>query len=43
LLATCKLRNVEPFAWLKEVLTIIPDYPAKQLHNLIPGESIRPG
>ncbi len=38
LLATCKINNVEPFAWLKNVLNIIPDYPANQLHNLLPGQ-----
>ncbi|MBP8041480.1 MAG: transposase domain-containing protein [Bacteroidales bacterium] len=24
LLATCKINNVEPHAWLKEILTILP-------------------
>ena len=38
LLATCKLNNVEPFKWLKEILTILPDYPANQLHKLLPGQ-----
>jgi len=37
LLATCKLNNIEPFGWLKTTLETIPDYPADQLHNLIPG------
>ena len=37
LLATCKINNVEPFAWLKNVLNIIPDYPANQLNKLLPG------
>lgn len=37
LLATCKLNEVEPFGWLKNILTIIPDYPATQLYKLIPG------
>lgn len=36
-LATCKIRNVEPYAWLKNVLEIIPDYPANQLENLLPA------
>lgn len=36
LLATCKIRGVEPYAWLKYVLETIPDYPAKQLENLLP-------
>jgi hypothetical protein len=38
LLATCKINNVEPFAWLKHVLNDIPDYPANQLHKLLPGQ-----
>jgi transposase len=37
LLATCKIRDVEPFAWLKNALEIIPDYPARQIENLIPA------
>jgi transposase len=38
LLASCKINNVEPFAWLKRTLAIIPDYPANQLHNLLPRQ-----
>lgn len=38
LLATCKINGVEPFGWLKHVLDIIPDYPANQLHHLLPGQ-----
>lgn len=34
--ATCKINNIEPYAWLKNTLTIIPDYPANQLHNILP-------
>jgi len=30
--------NIEPFEWLKNALETIPDYPAKQLHKLIPGQ-----
>lgn len=37
LLATCKLNNIEPFEWLKNALEAIPDYPANQLHKMIPG------
>ncbi len=40
LLATCKIRDVEPFAWLKNALEIIPDYPAKQIENLIPAQKL---
>jgi transposase len=38
LLSTCKLRGVEPFEWLKKTLTVIPDYPANQIHQLLPGK-----
>lgn len=38
ILATCKLHGVEPFAYLTKILSIIPDYPANQLHKLLPGE-----
>ena len=34
--ATCKHNNVDPYAWLKKVLEIIPDYPANKLSNLLP-------
>ena len=37
LLATCKLNDIEPFGWMKNTLEAIPDYPANQLHKLIPG------
>jgi len=36
LLATCKINNIEPFSWLKNVLTVIPVYPANKLHELLP-------
>ena len=38
ILATCKLHEVEPFAYLTKILSIIPDYPANQLHTLLPGQ-----
>jgi len=38
LLATCKINGVEPFGWLKQVLDIIPDYPANKLQKLLPGQ-----
>lgn len=37
-LATCKLNNIEPFKWLNETLTHIPDHPANQLHKLLPEQ-----
>jgi transposase len=38
ILATCKLHGVEPFAYLTKILAIIPDFPANQLHTLLPGQ-----
>ena len=38
LLACCKINNIEPFAWLRQILSVIPDYPANQLHILLPGQ-----
>lgn len=37
LLATCKKKGVEPYKWLRHVLTVIPDYKANRLHELLPG------
>lgn len=37
LLATCKINDVEPFEWLRDVLTRIQDHPAKKLDELLPG------
>ena len=36
LLGTCKLKNVEPFSWLKNVFEVIPDYKATRLEELLP-------
>jgi transposase len=36
LLGTCKLKNVEPFQWLKKLLEVLPDYPANKLEDLLP-------
>lgn len=38
LLGTCKINNVEPFAYLTKIFSVIPDYPANQLHTLLPGQ-----
>jgi len=37
LLATCKIRDVEPYQWLKNLLEVVPDYPASKLENLLPA------
>jgi len=34
--ATCKKNNVNPFLWLKQTLTIIPDTKISQLEKLLP-------
>ena len=36
LLATCKLNNVEPNGWLKNILKVLPDFKVNQLHQLLP-------
>jgi len=36
LLGTCKLKNVEPFSWLKNIFEVIPDYKANRLEELLP-------
>jgi hypothetical protein len=38
LLTTCKINNIEPLAWLTRTLAVISDYPANQLHKLLPGQ-----
>ena len=36
LLGTCKLKGIEPYVWLKNVLEIMPDYKANKLEELLP-------
>jgi transposase len=38
LLASCKINNIEPFAWLQQTLSVIPDYPDNKLNMLLPGQ-----
>jgi transposase len=35
-LGTCKKNNVEPFTWLKDVLTLLPDWSIQRLDELLP-------
>lgn len=35
-LACCKINNIEPFNWLKNTLTLIQDYPANKIQELLP-------
>lgn len=36
LLGTCKKNGIEPFEWMKNTLTKLPDHKANQLHTLLP-------
>ncbi|MFC5485253.1 transposase domain-containing protein, partial [Microvirga aerilata] len=36
LVETCKLNEVDPRAWLADVLTRLPEHPAKRLAELLP-------
>ena len=40
-LGTCKINNVEPYAWLKDVLTRIPDHSIQHLEELLPGYQLQ--
>src|ERR1700745_2686877 len=36
LIETAKLNDIDPQAWLADVLARLPDYPAKRIHHLPP-------
>ncbi len=36
LIGSCRLNDVDPLAWLTDVLTRIADLPQNQLHELLP-------
>src|SRR5690349_1069238 len=36
LIATAKLNDIDPQAWLADVLARLPDHPAKRVHELLP-------
>ncbi len=38
ILGTCKINNIEPFSYLTNLLSLIPNHPANQLHTLLPGQ-----
>ncbi len=38
LVVSCKLAGVDPFAWLKDVLSRLPTHPADRIGELIPRE-----
>jgi hypothetical protein len=35
-IATAKLNEIDPQAWLADVMARLPDYPAKRIHKLLP-------
>ncbi|MBJ9324954.1 transposase domain-containing protein [Citrobacter freundii] len=36
LLGTCKLNGVDPEAWLRQVLSVLPDKPSNRVEKLLP-------
>jgi hypothetical protein len=36
LIATAKLNDIDPQAWLADVLARLPDHPARRIHDLLP-------
>ena len=36
LIATAKLNDIHPQAWLADVLARLPDHPARRIHELVP-------
>jgi transposase len=42
LITTAKLNDVDPRAWLADVLTRIADHPASRLHELLPWNWRKP-
>jgi transposase len=43
LIETCKLNDVDPRAWLADVLARLPEHPAKRLDEFLPwnGKALR--
>ena len=37
LFASCKVNNIDPYRWLKEVLSLLPTCKVNQLHELLPS------
>ena len=42
LIATAKLNDVDPQAWLADILARLPDHPAKRIAELLPWNWLRP-
>ncbi|MGY3149345.1 hypothetical protein ACVWYQ_006344 [Bradyrhizobium sp. USDA 3397] len=41
LIATAKLNDIDPQAWLAEVLARLPDHPAKRIDELLPSGGLK--
>jgi transposase len=39
-MGTCKINNVNPFEWLRDILTRIPNHPVNKLEELLPNNWI---
>jgi transposase len=37
-LGTCKINDINPFDWLRQILEKIPDHPINHLHQLLPNK-----
>ena len=42
LIETAKLNRIDPQAWLADVLTRLPDHPARRIDDLLPWNWIQP-
>jgi transposase len=42
LIETCKLNGIDPRAWLADVLSRLPDYPASHIDELLPWNWRKP-
>jgi len=36
-MGSCKKNNIELFAWLKKTIELLPSWPAKRIHELLPN------
>lgn len=36
LLGTCKLNGIDPEAWLRHVVDVLPDWPSNRVEELLP-------
>ncbi len=38
---TCKMSNVNPFEWLRDILSRMPNYPVNKLEELLPNNWVK--